>query len=191
MAEREWGGSDQMTSRQKQPLIVSLVLAVIGSGIYVAAQRAAVAQQGAAEIQSRRLGDVSLHLATTFGEMKRLLGPPETVAMAFAQQGHVVTRHVNIRQVSWHVALIVGLFHVSGSDESNNIIADDVAPISVTVRAPFGGSLDGVRLGETCRHMKAQFKPRPSGSPALNCGGAPAAVPDSFTVVDTALSVQR
>jgi hypothetical protein len=180
-----------MTNCQKQPLIVSLVLAVIGGSIYVAAQRAAEAEQEAAKSQARQLGDVSLHLATTFGEMKRLLGPPETIAIAFDGQGHVVTRHVNIRRVSWHVALVVAHFHVSGSDQSNNIIADDVAPLSVTVRAPFGGSLDGVRLGETCRHMNAQFKPLPSGSPTLNCGGAPDAVPDSFTVVDRALSVQR
>jgi len=159
-----------MTNAQKQPVVLSLVLAVVGGSIYLAAQHRVNAQQHVAGDQARQLGDVSLQLATTFGEMKRRLGPPETVIVPTAQQGHVMTKEASIRQAGWHAALVVAQFRVQAPDVPRSVIPEDSAPLNIEIRAPFRGSLDGRRLGGACRTMSASFDPLSSGRPMWNCG---------------------
>jgi hypothetical protein len=179
----------EVTDAQRQPLIVALVLAAVGIGLHLVAQRAESIKRRAAAAQAAQLGDVSLHLATTFEEMKRLLGEPDAVVVPISQQGHVITRHEDRREATWHVGLIKAQFRIPQSGKSRNEIRDipeDAVPAQVEVRAPFGGSLDGLRLGSTCRALERDFKPLAPEHATLDCGGAADAVPDSFIVFNRA-----
>jgi hypothetical protein len=175
----------------KDPLILAVVLGVVGSGIYVAAQRAVTARQHADEAKARQLGDVSLLVPTTLRDMNTILGPPESVVVPIAQQGHVITRHANVRKVTWDAGLVVALFDAPESGGPAHVIPETAPPTAVEVRAPFLGTLDGVRLGEPCRDLRAQFTPPATGSATLDCGGVPDAVPNAFTVFDSAPSTRR
>jgi hypothetical protein len=179
-------GQLEVTDAQKQPLIVALVLAAVGVGIHLAAQRAESVQQRAAADQAAQLGDVPLHLATTFGQMNGLVGVPDAIVVPISQQGHVITRHEDLREASWHLGLIKAQYRVPQSGKPQSVIPDDALPIQVEVTAPFGGSLDGIRLGGTCRGMTTDFNRLASEHGRLNCGVQPDAVPDSFMVFDPA-----